>query len=161
MRNFLFIFSLLFAAMSLTAQTQSHLAEPFDKKTRMNGEDRLTTTNGLRMQVTIVMPDGGRRMDFIKISEDAEYVYLSLPGSDVRYSKKYDVVDQRDGDFTIRLLSNAWVKAQLIYEGKELTAVDGAVVDFQCATSMPSLHRGSNDLTDCKTVRLYEFQFGD
>jgi hypothetical protein len=144
MRNLFFVFSLLFA-MSLTAQT-----EP----------SRLSTNNGLKMEVTIVNADGSRRMDFVKISEDAEYIYLELPAANVRYSKLNDVATQYDGDFTIRLLSNAWVKAQLIYEAKELTAIDGAVVDFNCETSTPNAS-GGNDLTGCKTVRLYSFEYGD
>jgi hypothetical protein len=145
MRNLFFIFALLFTAMSLTAQ---------------DAPSRLSTNNGLKMQVTIVNADGSKRMDFIKISEDTDYIYLELPAANVRYSKLNDVVDQRDGDFTIRLLSNAWVKCQLIYDGKELKNVDGAVVDFNCETSTPNAS-GGNDLTGCKTVRLYSFEYGD
>jgi hypothetical protein len=143
MRNLFFVFSLLFA-MSLTAQ---------------DAPSRLSTNNGLKMQVTIVNADGSKRMDFVKISEDAEYIYLELPAANVRYSKANDVATQYDGDFTIRLLSNAWVKCQLIYDGKELKNVDGAVVDFNC-TSTPNAS-GGNDLTDCKVVRLYSFEYGD
>jgi hypothetical protein len=158
MRTLIFLFFLLFTAMSLTAQdAPSRLSETNVETTR---QWRLSTDNGTKMQVTIVNADGSRRMDFIKISENADYIFLELPTANVRYSKKYDVVDQRDGDFTIRLLSNAWVKCQLIYDGKELTAIDGAVIDFNCETSTPNAS-GGNDLTGCKSVRLYSFEYGD
>jgi hypothetical protein len=133
MKNVLFILLLAFAG-ALNAQTASS-----DTVTPIE------TENGTRMQVTLVYPDGSRRMDFIKITENEHYFYLALPSGRVRYSKANDVATQYDGAITTKLLSNYWVKCQLVYDGKELVMVDGSL----------------RDVIDGKSVKIYDFSFGE
>ncbi len=133
MKNVLFILLLAFAG-TLNAQTASA-----DAVTPIEAE------NGTRMQVTLVFPDGSRRMDYIKLTENEQYFYLALPSGRVRYSKANDVATQYDGSITTKLLSNYWVKVQLVYDGKELVMVDGSL----------------RDVVDGKSVKIYDFQFGE
>jgi hypothetical protein len=63
----------------------------------------------------------------------------------VRYSKANDVATQYDGSITTKLLSNYWVKVQLVYDGKELVMVDGSL----------------RDVIDGKSVKIYDFSFGE
>jgi hypothetical protein len=133
MKNAIFIFLLAFAG-TLNAQTASA-----DTVTPIEAE------NGTRMQVTLVYPDGSRRTDYIKITENEHYFYLALPSGRVRYSKLNDVATQYDGAITTKLLSNYWVKVQLVYDGKELVMVDGSL----------------RDVIDGKSVKIYDFSFGE
>jgi hypothetical protein len=55
------------------------------------------------------------------------------------------VATQYDGVITTKLLSNYWVKCQLVYDGKELVMVDGNL----------------RDVVDGKSVKIYDFQFGE
>ena len=122
MRNFFFVCCLLFAAMQLTAQTA------ITESTELT-ENPISIDKGTRMQVTVIYADGSRRMQYIKISETPDYFYLELPGANVRYAKAHDVATQYDGSVTTKLLSNYWIKTQLVYDNKNLVMVDGAVSD--------------------------------
>ena len=133
MKNAIFIFLLAFAG-ALNAQTVST-----DEVTPIE------SNVGTRMQVTLVFPDGSRRMDYIKLTESEHYFYLALPSGRVRYSKLNDVATQYDGSITTKLLSNYWVKVQLVYDGKELVMVDGSL----------------RDVVDGKSVKIYDFSFGE
>ncbi len=133
MKNAIFIFLLAFAG-TLNAQTASaDTVTPIESNV------------GTRMQVTLIYPDGSRRMDYIKITENEQYFYLALPSGRVRYSKANDVATQYDGSITTKLLSNYWVKVQLVYDGKELVMVDGSL----------------RDVIDGKSVKIYDFSFGE
>ena len=133
MKNVLFILLLAFVG-TLNAQTVSaDTVTPIESNV------------GTRMQVTFVYPDGSRRMDYIKITENEQYFYLALPSGRVRYSKLNDVATQYDGSITTKLLSNYWVKVQLVYDGKELVMVDGSL----------------RDVVDGKSVKIYDFSFGE
>jgi hypothetical protein len=133
MKNVLFILLLAFAG-TLNAQTASaDTVTPIESNV------------GTRMQVTLIYPDGSRRMDYIKITENEQYFYLALPSGRVRYSKLNDVATQYDGAITTKLLSNYWVKCQLVYDGKELVMVDGSL----------------RDVIDGKSVKIYDFSFGE
>jgi hypothetical protein len=133
MKNAIFIFLLAFAG-TLNAQTAS-----------ADAVMPIEAENGTRMQVTLVYPDGSRRMDSIKLTESEHYFYLALPSGRVRYSKANDVATQYDGSITTKLLSNYWVKVQLVYDGKELVMVDGSL----------------RDVVDGKSVKIYDFSFGE
>jgi len=133
MKNAIFIFLLAFAG-ALNAQTAS-----------ADAVTPIESNVGTRMQVTLVYPDGSRRMDFIKLTENEQYFYLALPSGRVRYSKANDVATQYDGSITTKLLSNYWVKVQLVYDGKELVMVDGSL----------------RDVIDGKSVKIYDFSFGE
>jgi hypothetical protein len=133
MKNAIFIFLLAFAG-ALNAQTAST-----DEVTPIE------SNVGTRMQVALVFPDGSRRMDFIKLTENEQYFYLALPSGRVRYSKANDVATQYDGSITTKLLSNYWVRVQLVYDGKELVMVDGSL----------------RDVIDGKSVKIYDFSFGE
>jgi hypothetical protein len=133
MKNAIFIFLLAFAG-ALNAQTAS-----------ADAVTPIESNVGTRMQVTLVYPDGSRRMDYIKITENEQYFYLALPSGRVRYSKANDVATQYDGSITTKLLSNYWVKVQLVYDGKELVMVDGSL----------------RDVVDGKSIKIYDFQFGE
>jgi len=133
MKNVLFILLLAFVG-TLNAQTVSaDTVTPIESNV------------GTRMQVTFVYPDGSRRMDYIKITENEQYFYLALPSGRVRYSKANDVATQYDGSITTKLLSNYWVKVQLVYDGKELVMVDGSL----------------REVIDGKSVKIYDFSFGE
>lgn len=97
---------------------------------------------GTRMQVTVINADGSRRMDYVVLAENEKYYLLTLPSKRVRYSKQYDVATQYDEAVTTKLLSNVWVKTQLVYEAGTLVMVDGAVSD------------GAGNL-------IYRFEFGE
>jgi len=133
MKNAIFIFLLAFAG-ALNAQTAS-----------ADAVTPIESNVGTRVQVTLVYPDGSRRMDYIKITENEQYFYLALPSGRVRYSKANDVATQYDGSITTKLLSNYWVKVQLVYDGKELVMVDGSL----------------RDVVDGKSIKIYDFQFGE
>jgi uncharacterized protein YcnI len=133
MKNAIFIFLLAFAG-TLNAQTAS-----------ADAVTPIESNVGTRMQVTLVFPDGSRRMDFIKITENEHYFYLALPSGRVRYSKANDVATQYDGSITTKLLSNYWVKVQLILDANQLVAVDGSL----------------RDVVDGKSVKIYDFSFGE
>lgn len=133
MKNAIFIFLLAFAG-TLNAQTVSA-----DEVTPIE------SNVGTRMQVALVFPDGSRRMDFIKLTENEQYFYLALPSGRVRYSKANDVATQYDGSITTKLLSNYWVRVQLVYDGKELVMVDGSY----------------RDVINGQSVKIFDFQFGE
>ncbi len=97
---------------------------------------------GTRMQVTVINADGSRRMDYVVLAENEKYYLLTLPSGRVRYSKQYDVATQYDEAVTTKLLSNIWVKTQLVYDSGTLVMVDGAVSD------------GAGNL-------IYRFEFGE
>jgi hypothetical protein len=127
MKNVLFILLLAFAG-ALTAQTVS-TADIYEQK-------------GTRMQVTVINADNSRRMDYVVLAENQHYYLLTLPNGRVRYSKQYDVATQYDEAVTTKLLSNVWVKTQLVYESGTLVMLDGAVSD------------GAGNL-------IYRFEFGE
>jgi hypothetical protein len=114
MKNVLFILLLAFAG-ALTAQTVS-TADIYEQK-------------GTRLQVTVINADNSRRMDYVVLAENQHYYLLTLPNGRVRYSKQYDVATQYDEAVTTKLLSNVWVKTQLVYESGTLVMLDGAVSD--------------------------------
>ncbi len=153
MKNAIFIFLLAFAG-ALNAQTvtankvgSSEIAvgAVTSDKSTADTVTPIEAENGTRMQVTLIYPDGSRRMDYIKISQNKDYFYLALPTGRVRYSKLNDVATQHEGRMTYILLSNYWVKVQLILDANQLVAVDGSL----------------RDVVDGKSVKIYDFQFGE
>jgi hypothetical protein len=127
MKNVLMIV-LLAIAGTLTAQTVS-TADIYQQK-------------GTRIQVTVINADGSRHMDYVVLAENQHYFLLTLPSGRVRYSKQHDVATQYDEAVTTKLLSNVWVKTQLVYEAGTLVMLDGAVSD------------GAGNL-------IYRFEFGE
>ena len=130
MKNAIFIF-LLAIAGALNAQTAG-----------AQNPESIYEQKGTRMQVTVINPDGSRRMDYVVLAENQHYYLLTLPSGRVRYSKQHDVATQYDEAVTTKLLSNVWVKTQLVYEAGTLVMVDGAVSD------------GAGNL-------IYRFEFGE
>ena len=130
MKNAIFIF-LLTIAGALNAQTAG-----------AQNPESIYEQKGTRMQVTVINADGSRHMDYVVLAENQQYYLLTLPSGRVRYSKQHDVATQYDEAVTTKLLSNVWVKCQLVYEAGTLVMVDGAVSD------------GAGNL-------IYRFEFGE
>ena len=130
MKNAIFIF-LLAIAGALNAQTAG-----------AQNPESIYEQKGTKLQVTVINADGSRRMDYVVLAENQHYYLLTLPSGRVRYSKQHEVATQYDEAVTTKLLSNVWVKTQLVYESGTLVMLDGAVSD------------GAGNL-------IYRFEFGE
>ena len=130
MKNAIFIFMLAIAG-ALNAQTAG-----------AQNPESIYEQKGTKLQVTVINADGSRRMDYVVLAENQHYYLLTLPSGRVRYSKQHEVATQYDEAVTTKLLSNVWVKTQLVYESGTLVMLDGAVSD------------GAGNL-------IYRFEFGE